>query len=88
MPQAASHVYATTITPDGWTFVPILRGLYMRCHVCVVQVACSYCDAKVGEPCRGSSGFPMGMAHKKRHLAAAKNIGRRSTIRGYKRRGW
>lgn len=38
--------------PEIFVAVPDERGRYMRTHVCVALVECTYCHAGVGEPCR------------------------------------
>jgi hypothetical protein len=37
---------------------PLIRGFWIKTHVCVVLVACQHCKAAVGEPCRSSSRAP------------------------------
>lgn len=39
---------------EKWALVPIPSepGRYVRCHPCVLEVACAQCGALLGEPCR------------------------------------
>jgi len=51
MPRRSRRVYLI----DGIAFVPhpcARVGLYVKTHACVAQVACPFCKAVIGEPCR------------------------------------
>jgi hypothetical protein len=51
-----------------------LYGLWIKTHICVVLVACPYCDAPKGECCKRESGRPGGQTHVSRRNAAAKIV--------------
>jgi hypothetical protein len=48
---------------DDVCFVNVLRGLYMKTHVCVALVACPSCKAKKGSPCTGRTRLPTAATH-------------------------
>jgi len=49
---------------------PHLRGLYLKTHVCVDLVACSYCGAEIHEPCRNKRSGWVSSTHVSRRNAA------------------
>jgi hypothetical protein len=49
-----------------------LHGLWIKTHSSVVMVACPYCKALKGDPCRRVSGHPGTATHVLRRKAAAK----------------
>lgn len=60
---------------DGTVFVRVARGIYMRTHPCVLHVACPYCKAPAGMPCKGAdlrSNAPTSQTHHKRREALRK----------------
>jgi hypothetical protein len=63
---------AYTCLEDRSVFVGSgLHGLWIKTHICVILVGCTYCGAKKGECCKGRSGYPHGQTHVKRREAAA-----------------
>jgi hypothetical protein len=62
------------IGPHAFVAHPTLRGLWLRTHVSVAHVACSYCNAQRGEPCRGVRGLWLSATHVKRRLAMKRQL--------------
>lgn len=59
---------------------PLVRGVWLRTHVCVLTVRCPWCKRPPGEPCYGPMGSPVGSAHADRkdaHYSKEKRVRRR-----------
>lgn len=54
MPKISRYVYVA----GEWAFVPhpCVAGWWLRLHLSVLKVGCSYCGALVGRPCIGRGG--------------------------------
>ncbi|BCP56270.1 hypothetical protein K32_48870 [Kaistia sp. 32K] len=53
--------------------VPDERGRWVLTDRCVVEVACSHCQAVVGEPCRRRGGWGVGTHYVRRHAWTVKS---------------
>jgi len=58
---------------------PHLRGLWLKTHACVLLTACAFCEAKVGEPCRGKKGIGS-WTHASRRIAVGARKGQQIAI--------
>lgn len=72
-PKITLVAYESRDPSKVFVHVPDERGRWVLTDRCVVEVACSHCEAAVGEPCRHITGYGVGTHHIRRHAWHSKS---------------